>query len=189
MRIIAGSAGGRRLRTLPGTRTRPTADRVKEAIFSMLTAQLPGSRVLDAFAGSGALGLEALSRGADAAWFCENNAAAARICAANIEACAFAAARLITGDLFAVLTRLRREQPLLRFDLIFLDPPYAQGLLERAMTIIARDCWLSPDGLVVAESAAAQESPGYAGFTLIKDKKYGDTAVRFYRPAGAVDQA
>ena len=95
MRIIAGTAGGRRLRTSPGMHTRPTADRVKEAIFSMLAEQLPGSRVLDAFAGSGALGLEALSRGADAAWFCENSAAAARICAANIEACAFPAARLI----------------------------------------------------------------------------------------------
>lgn len=189
MRIIAGTAGGRRLRTLPGMHTRPTADRVKEAVFSMLAAQLPGSRVLDAFAGSGALGLEALSRGADAAWFCESNTAAARICAANIEACAFSAARLITGDLFAVLPRLRREQQKLRFDLLFLDPPYGRGLLEQAMAMIARDCWLSPQGLIVAESAADEDPPGHSGFTLVKDKKYGDTAVRFYGPAAAGDQA
>jgi 16S rRNA (guanine966-N2)-methyltransferase len=185
MRIIAGSAGGRRLRTLPGRHTRPTADRVKEAVFSILAVEVPGAQVLDAFAGSGALGLEALSRGAVAAWFCESNPAAARVCATNIAACAFTNAYLQPGDLFTVLPRLRREQPELRFDLIFLDPPYCSGLLDQALSLIARDGWLGPGGVVVAESAAAEPVLDYAGFSLAKDKKYGDTAIRFYCLANA----
>ena len=168
------------MKTMAGDNTRPTADRVKEAVFSALMPYLPGSRVLDAFAGSTALGLEALSRGAEAAWFCEQNPGAQRICEANIKACGFANARLMKGELLTTLRRLRGEQPELRFDLIFLDPPYRSELLLRAMELIADDDWLAAEGIVIAESAASAAPVADARYRVIREKKYGDTKVRFY---------
>lgn len=181
MRIIAGAAGGRRLKTLPGDNTRPTADRVKEAVFSALTPYLPGSRVLDAFAGSAALGLESLSRGAAEAWFCEQNPAAQRICQANIHDCGLAGAHLLKGETFAVLRRLRREEPDLHFDLVFLDPPYRSELLGQSIAFIMAEGWLADDGIIIAESSSKSPAVPAETLEIIREKKYGDTIVRFYQ--------
>ena len=177
MRIISGRARGRRLLTLKGQHTRPTADRVKEAVFSTLTAYLAEARVLDAFAGSGALGLEAMSRGAAQAVFIEADFSAAGICAKNISLLGFDNCRLIKGDCFKVMAALSRKQ---QFDLIFLDPPYNRGLLNQAMTVIAQQHLLSDDGIVVAETTAkdSEFSPD-ENWRLVKSSTYGITAVHY----------
>ena len=168
------------MKTLAGDNTRPTADRVKEAIFSALTTYIPGSRVLDGFAGSAALGLEALSRGAEAVWFCEQNPAAQRICQANIGDCGFVGASLLKGDLLNMLPRLKAEMPELKFDLVFLDPPYKSDLLRRAMALLADDGWLTAESIVVAESSAKADPVKDDRYSISREKKYGDTKVRFY---------
>ena len=180
MRIIAGSARGRRLYTLKGLQTRPTADRVKEAVFSILAGKIAEKKVLDAFAGSGALGLEALSRGASIACFLEKNREAAQICKKNIDLCALKGARLYQGDIFEILPRLRKNDPQLRFDLIFLDPPYQSDLLERSIRIIIKDGWLAEKGLIIAESASEKARIQIDTLELWKEKKYSDTIVRLY---------
>ena len=184
MRIISGAARGRRLRTLAGQHTRPTADRVKEAIFSSISAYLPEARVLDAFAGSGALGLEALSRGAGQAVFVEANRAAAQVCAANIDLCQLPGARLIQGDVRKVLPNLKRQQPALSFDLIFLDPPYAAGLYGPVMDLVQRLELLAPEGLTVAETAATAAFAPPAPWEILKTSTYGSTAVHYCRITG-----
>lgn len=182
MRIIAGLAGGRRLRTLNGRHTRPTADRVKEAMFSVLAPCLPGARVLDACAGSAALGLEALSRGAASALFIESNRRAADIAAANIAAINLPGARLLRGDALKLLPKLAEQEE--RFDLIFLDPPYDTGLLRALLRLIGESGLLAVDGLVVAETAA--KSGEAAMPQLWEERKcsvYGDTAIHYLRIA------
>ena len=180
MRIIAGSCKGRKLHTLKGDNTRPTADRVKEALFSVLAPYLAGAKVIDAFAGSGALGLEALSRGADSAWFCEHNRAAAQVCARNIADCAFEKAHLLVGDVLTLLPRLRMDKPELCFDLIFLDPPYRGDLLIRTVQIIKDHALLADSGIIIAETAASTPPLDLPFCRLQKEKKYGDTMSRFY---------
>lgn len=180
MRIIAGSRRGRKLLTLKGNQTRPTADRVKEALFSILAPYLPGARVLDAFAGSGALGLEALSRGAQSAWFCEHSRAAAEICAKNIAGCAFEQAHLLQGDTELLLPLLRRQQPQLQFDLVFLDPPYRSDLLRRIIILLKEQELLAAEGLIAAESDAASPPVDLPFCRLQKEKKYGGTLIRCY---------
>lgn len=175
MRIIAGQARGRRLFAPPGLHTRPTADRVREAMFSVLLPRLAGARVLDVFAGSGALGLEALSRGAATALFGECNAAALKALRRNVEACGLPGATVQSGDSLRLLRGLSQE-----FELIFLDPPYNQGLLTKALTLILAEGLLAADGLIVAESSAKNSEfmlpPGLA---LTKHSVYGDTAVYY----------
>ena len=142
MRIISGIAGGRRLNTLAGHQTRPTADRVKEAMFSVLSPFLEDSRVLDAFAGSGALGLESLSRGAASTCFFEKDRAAADIVAGNLAMCGFENGKLFRGDVLKLLPKVKQQQPDLCFDLIFADPPYAAGLLPSLMKAMTQACWI-----------------------------------------------
>ena len=179
MRIISGAARGRNLYTLKGRHTRPTADRVKEAVFSVLADRVPDSRVLDAFAGSGALGLEALSRGAESSLFFEADAGAHQVCRRNIEACALPGARLIRGDCLKLLPRLAEDEGLC-FDLVFADPPYNRGLLPRLMEVLAENRLLAPEGLLVVETTA-QESEFDPGTTwqVIKSSVYGSTAVHY----------
>lgn len=181
MRIIAGSSRGRALHTLAGANTRPTADRVKEAIFSVLAGRVEGARVLDAFAGSAALGLEAVSRGAALAWFMENSAAAARVCAKNI-ALVGGDCTLLRGDCRKLLPRLRAQGHQLRFDLIFADPPYNRGLLLPLMAAVAEGDWLAEDGLLIAETTARNsEFAPPDPWQVVKSNNYGDTAVYYCR--------
>ncbi|MGI6265121.1 MAG: 16S rRNA (guanine(966)-N(2))-methyltransferase RsmD [Acutalibacteraceae bacterium] len=175
MRIITGTARGRRLETLAGEDTRPTAQRVKEGLFSAIQFELEGRRVLDLFAGSGQLGLEALSRGAESCVFVDKNAAAAEVARRNLRH---------TGmdDRGQVLSRdaMTYLQGCGTFDLVFLDPPYASGLLIPALEAVA--VHVSPGGLIVCETDAPDALPARAGaFAADRTYRYGKIFVRLYR--------
>jgi 16S rRNA (guanine966-N2)-methyltransferase len=176
VRIVAGEYGGRRLAAPRGGRTRPTADRVREALFSML-GPVADARVLDLFAGSGALGLEALSRGAREATFVDSSAAAVRAVRANLEALG-AAAEVRRADARAFLRNARAAGR--QYDLVFLDPPYqragalAEALVEDLAAVLA------PRARVVAESD--RRSPLELPLPLEVDRRYGDTVIRIFTP-------
>lgn len=147
MRVITGSARGRRLKELEGAETRPTADRVKEGMFSILQFDIEGRRVLDLFAGTGQLGIEALSRGAASAVLVDKRDDAVKLIRENLKITALEdRARVVTADSLEFLNT--RQEP---FDLIFLDPPYESGLLETALERIAGFDILSAHGIIVAE--------------------------------------
>ena len=178
MRIIAGSAKGRRLTAPAGQNIRPTADRAKEALFSIIASQLPDAIVLDLFAGTGSLGLEALSRGAKEAIFVDCGKEALTLTAANIRACGFTPkqARLIRHD-------LRRGLPTeiagRFFQVIFLDPPYDQGLADATLTLLEG----IPAALIVAEERHSCRLAARYGNYICQDKRrYGDTAFWFFTP-------
>ncbi|MBQ9942229.1 MAG: 16S rRNA (guanine(966)-N(2))-methyltransferase RsmD [Christensenellaceae bacterium] len=173
MRVIAGSARGKQLFAPEGTEiTRPTTDRVKEAVFGSLQFRLMESRVLDAFSGSGAIGIEALSRGADAAVMIERDKTVAAILKKNLRETRLAdRAQVIEADFFTAVGRLTGQ-----FDLIFLDPPYKAGLYRPAIEAIIEHNLLSEDGLILAEhDGTADLGPA----TEVKCKKYGKTYVSF----------
>jgi 16S rRNA (guanine966-N2)-methyltransferase len=175
MRIIAGAWGGRRLKVPAGKRVRPTAGRVKESVFSILGEHVRGARVLDLYAGSGALGLEALSRGACAAVFVENDPVAARTLRENLERLA-AAASVVRAPAERAVAELHDS-----FDLVFLDPPYGSSLAARTLEILGRAGVVAPGGLVVAEHSRRDELPDHAGaLERVDRRRYGDTEVSFY---------
>ena len=177
MRVIAGEARGRRLEALPGTDvTRPTLSQVKEAMFSIVQFDLPGARVLDLYAGSGQLGIEALSRGAESAVFVERRKDALQAIRENLEACGFSdRARVVNGDAMSYLKSGEK------FDLIFLDPPYASGLLQQALEEIARFDICRRHGIIVAESAADQALPPLSGsYSIYREYRYGKIKLTVY---------
>jgi 16S rRNA (guanine966-N2)-methyltransferase len=172
MRIVAGRWGGRRLVAPPGRATRPTSDRVREALFSIL-GPLDGARVLDLFAGSGALGLEALSRGAAEATFVERDRAALKALRANVEALS-APAQVVPADAAAFLGNAARAGAL--YDLVFLDPPYRQAAaLGRELSL---EPVLAPGARVVVESD--RRSPLDLPFEPFDERRYGDTLIRIH---------
>lgn len=174
MRVIAGEFGGRRLQAVPGRQTRPTADKVKGAIFNVLRNKVAGSRVLDLFAGTGSLAIEAISRGAASAVLVEANRLAQQVAAANLNSVgAHSRARLVTSDAFQYLNKLEDEV----FDLIFLDPPYRQGLAARALVRLADPCRLSQEGVIVVETALEEELATVGPFVARKTGVYGDTKI------------
>ncbi|MCL1816087.1 MAG: 16S rRNA (guanine(966)-N(2))-methyltransferase RsmD [Clostridiales bacterium] len=172
MRIIAGLAKGRKLVTPQGFHTRPTADRVREALFSVLLPQLPGAKVLDAFAGSGALGLEALSRGAKLAHFIEKDTRCLEYLRHNVEHCCLPGAKIFSGDAIRFLRRSENK-----YDIIFLDPPYYTELLKQALTAILQGDTLAGDGLIVAEVAKKESFFIPDKFIKRKYSVYGNTAL------------
>ena len=184
-RIISGSAGGRTLRTPPGSGTRPTSDRVREALFSRLEHHglLDGTHVLDLYAGSGALGLEAASRGAALVLLVESDKKAAGVIAANIEVVGRPAVRVVTDTVERVL---RAGPPAgIRMDLVFLDPPYDVG--ETALTEVLTDLvergWLGPEAFVVVERSTRSPQPTWPpGLELSGEKRYGETTIWFAEP-------
>jgi 16S rRNA (guanine(966)-N(2))-methyltransferase RsmD len=181
MRVIAGRARGRKLTAVPGPSVRPTADRVKEAVFSMLESRfgLHEARVLDLYAGSGALGIEALSRGAAAVVFVDRHAAAAAVVRRNLAACGFTA-RLLAMPAQKALARLEDEQA--GFDGVFLDPPYASDEAAESLARLGRGALLAPGAWVVVEHAAGTPVPERCGVLgLILTKGYGNTHVAVYR--------
>lgn len=166
MRIVAGRWGGRTIATPPGRDTRPTAERVREALMSMLAAELPGARVLDLFAGSGALGLEALSRGAEHATFVESADRAARVLRGNIAALGAAEnARVVTSDALRFLDGVEAMQ----FDLAFADPPYGRDL---ATAVVQRFLVKPFATLLVVEHRKDDPLPDVPG---ARTRRYGDT--------------
>lgn len=181
MRVITGTARGRRLLELEGMETRPTTDRVKEGLFSALQFEIEGRRVLDLFAGTGQLGIEALSRGAASAVFVDRRADAVKLIRENLKTTGLGEqARVVAGDSMEFLTTARE-----RFDLIFLDPPYEAGLLETAISHIARFDILRPHGIIVAESPAGRSLPALdAPYALSRTYRYGKIGLTLYRRAG-----
>lgn len=187
MRIIAGSLGGRRLKAPPGSDTRPTADRVREAIFNILGPPPPGTRVLDAFAGAGALGLEALSRGASEVHFIDSARAAVRCVRDNVQALDVAGAcRIHCGDALALLRRWSAAGPEAapRFRWLFLDPPYRAGLAGKALEVLGSGTLLDGGAVVVVEHDRRNPPADcYESLVRTDRRRYGDTEVSFYRPA------
>jgi 16S rRNA (guanine966-N2)-methyltransferase len=184
MRIIGGSHRGRRLMTPPGESVRPTGERVREALFDILShgsfaaSGLPfaGKTVLDAFAGTGAFGLEALSRGAAAAVFIENSKEALAALRRNIRALGEEdRTHVMAGD----ATRPPRAG--IACALAFLDPPYKSGLAVPALAALAAAGWLMQDALAVAEVAAREALPPPAGFSVIDERVYGAARLVFLR--------
>ncbi len=179
MRIISGKCKGKKLVSVAGAATRPTADRVREAIFNIISAQVPGAAVLDLFAGTGAFGLEALSRNARSAVFIENSAPALRVIERNIRACGQeGAARLIQWDILKNLNCIRAGTPL--FDLIFMDPPYHRKAVFPALSNLARTGALVDGASLIVEHAADDpfDVPSDA-YELYDQRKYGKTLVSF----------
>ena len=169
MRVIAGSARRLLLKTLPGDETRPTTDRIKETLFNMLQAEIPGSRFLDLFGGSGGIAIEALSRGASSAVIVEKNPKAARIIRENLEHTHLDdRAELLTTDASAAITRLAGRESA-AFDLIFLDPPYGLGLEDRALAQLLPTTLLQADTLLIVETDTRFEALGYS---VLKVKEY-----------------
>ena len=174
-RVIAGEFGGRRLQAPPGDATRPTSDRVREALFSILGDLVDGARVLDLFAGSGALGIEALSRGAAEATFVETDAKAQRALRANLAALGIRA-EVRRGDALAFL---RAASPAERqYDLVLLDPPYRLSPRLGPELSEALPPLLAPGALVVSESA--RRSPLALDLPLDDERRYGDTLIRIH---------
>ena len=182
MRVITGTARGRRLKELEGMETRPTTDRVKEAMFSILQFELEGRRVLDLFAGTGQLGIEALSRGAASAVFVDHRADAVKLIRENLQVTNLTdRAKVTAGDSMEYLSSQREK-----FDLIFLDPPYAAGLLEPALSLIVKFDILSPHGIIMAEAPAERDLPPLTPpYELCRTYRYGKIGLTTYRRAGS----
>lgn len=181
MRVIAGTSRGRRLITFEGCDVRPTPDRVREALFSILQSKLggfTGARVLDLFAGSGALAIEALSRGAAYAHMVEMDKSAESVIRKNLSLCKLEGqSTLLVRDALSCL----HEFPAGHFDLIFLDPPYFKGLAEKALFAAEKHAILSDKGIICAETGAKETLPENVGkLQRIDQRRYGSIMINFY---------
>ena len=188
MRIVAGKFKGRRLKTLKGSEVRPTADRVKESLFRIFGEQVVDADFLDLCAGTGSIGLEALSQGAKSTTFVDNNYHCIRIIESNLEMCGFdrkhPQVRFIHLDARKALTRLGKRKA--KFDLIYFDPPYASKIHELCVKQIAEANLLSSAGVLVIEHRRIQETDWTESLTLdelvlSRQERYGDTMLSFYR--------
>ena len=176
MRIISGTAKGRKLKTLAGDDVRPTSDKVKEAVFSAIQFDIEGRRFLDLFTGSGQMGLEALSRGAESATFIDSSAESVRICKENISTLGFdAASKVIRSDALSFLNLCGDK-----FDIAFLDPPYAAGILEKALVLLSQK--MSDYGTIICEHPPEVILPdNVGGFTVYRKYRYGKINVTTYK--------
>ncbi len=178
MRVITGKARGVALKTPEGMSTRPTADRVKEALFSVINFDIPGMDVLDLFGGTGQLGIEALSRGANHAVFVDAGEAACKLIRENLKRTKLEAqARVVRSDYLSFLRGCKQK-----FGIIFLDPPYAEVFLENALNCITEIDILQSGGIIVTERPL--DKPlllEFEGYSRSKDYKYGKTLITIYR--------
>jgi len=178
MRVITGKARGIQLKTPEGLQTRPTADRVKEALFSIIQFEIPGARVLDLFGGTGQLGIEALSRGAKSAVFVDAGEKACTLIRENLKRTKLEGS-VVRSDYLDYLKRTKD-----RFDIIFLDPPYAEVFLENALNVITEIDILQSNGIIVTERPLGKDLPwDFEGYTRSKDYKYGKVLLTIYRKA------
>lgn len=190
MRIISGTAGGLTLK-VPAAVARPTTDRVREAVFSMLGGAVDGARVLDIFAGSGALGIECLSRGAREAHFVEQHAGACAVIQDNLARAGFKDARMVKADAFSALRRFAEAGTV--FDLVFADPPYVKkaGDTDFAARLLADSHLhgvLAPGGLFILETMVTKHDSGaIPGWEVIRDRAYGSTRILILKPATTDD--
>ena len=180
MRVITGTARGIQLKTPEGMVTRPTSDRVKEAMFSIIHFDIPGAVVLDLFGGTGQLGIEALSRGAKSAVFVDAGEPACRLIKENLKKTRLEGqGRVVRSDYLDYLSRCREQ-----FDIILLDPPYAEVFLENALKRITEIDILREGGIIVAERPLGKDLPwDFPGYERSKDYKYGNTLLTIYRKA------
>ncbi len=177
MRVITGTARGRKLKELPGMDTRPTTDKVKESIFNIVQFDVEGRRVLDLFAGTGQLGIEALSRGAEKCVFVDASRTAANVVRENVEQTGFETqSRVVQSDALSFLTSCREK-----FGLCFLDPPYASNLLDEALTRIAEIDIMLENGIIVCESAADKLLPTLPEpYKMGREYRYGKIKLTLY---------
>ena len=182
MRIITGTARGKRLQTPEGLHTRPTTDRVKEAVFSIIQFEIEGRRFLDLFAGSGQMGIEALSRGASRAVFVDGRREACSLVQENLKRTKLAQqAQVVQSDYLSYLDRCRET-----FDLVFLDPPYAEEFLENSLKRISEIDILSDHGIIICERPAEKQLDfAIPGLQRGKDYRYGKTWITLFRKAAA----
>ena len=178
MRVITGKARGITLKTPEGMQTRPTTDRVKEAMFSIIQFEVPGARVLDLFGGSGQLGIEALSRGAKSAVFVDATENACKLIRENLKRTKLEQeGRVVRSDYLDYLKRCRET-----YDIILLDPPYAEVFLENALKYIVEIDILQSGGIIVAERPLGKDLPwDFDGYVRSRDYKYGNTLLTIYR--------
>ena len=178
MRVITGKARGVQLKTPDGMQTRPTSDRVKEALFSIINFDIPMANVLDLFGGTGQLGIEALSRGAKSAVFVDQREDACKLIRENLRRTKLEQdAKVVRSDYMDYLKRCREK-----FDIIFLDPPYAEVFLENALKCITEIDILQSGGIIVAERPLGKDLPwDFEGYTRSKDYKYGKVLLTIYR--------
>ena len=178
MRVISGKARGVNLKTPEGLLTRPTIDRVKEALFSIINFDIPTSNVLDLFGGTGQLGIEALSRGAKSAVFVDQREDACKLIKENLRRTKLEQdAKVVRMDYLDYLKRCREK-----YDIIFLDPPYAEVFLENALKCITEIDILQSGGIIVAERPLGKDLPwDFEGYTRSKDYKYGKVLLTIYR--------
>ncbi|HHY47032.1 MAG TPA: 16S rRNA (guanine(966)-N(2))-methyltransferase RsmD [Firmicutes bacterium] len=181
VRIIAGSAKGRRLRSLPGLDVRPTLDRVKEALFNILGNRVIDAEFLDIFAGTGNIGIEALSRGALHAVFVDSSDRQVRLIRENLKLTGLESrARVYRNDAIGACRMLGRQG--LKFDIIFADPPYGRGLSVAVMGQVDRSAILAPGGIAVVEHSRRDTMPGEIGrLRLCRTERYGDSCLSFYQ--------
>lgn len=183
MRVISGSARGKKLLSLEGPATRPTTDRVKESMFNIVMPYIRGAKVLDLFAGSGALGIEALSRGSAHCTFVENARDAAEIIRKNLEGTKLSDnGKLVEGDVLTFLDKTKES-----FSLIFLDPPYDGGFYEPVLEKIAKRGLLDGDGVLVLEKRADAQIVVPDTIEVEKERKYGHTTVCILKMKGRTE--
>ena len=176
MRVITGTAKGVQLKTPEGMLTRPTADRVKEALFSIINFDIPGAKVLDLFGGTGQIGIEALSRGAERSVFVDAREDACKLIRENLRRTKLEGT-VVRSDYLDYLNRCRET-----FSIIFLDPPYAEAYLENAIKRITEIDILQTDGIIVTERPVGKELPWeFDDYQRSKDYKYGKTLLTIYR--------
>ena len=177
MRIIAGKAGGLRLKSLKNRDVRPTLDRVKESMFSIIAFYVPDTEVLDLFAGFGSLGIEALSRGAKNADFVEINKRHLQIIEDNLDKANLQeSADLYQSDVYDYLKSCQKK-----YDLIFMDPPYKKGMSKKTIDLIIKNNLLKAEGLIINEKSADEETEEFEDLSIIKNKKYGNSLLTIYK--------
>lgn len=173
MRVISGSRRGRKLRSFEGEFIRPTTDRVKESMFNLIQGECVGAVVYDAFSGSGALGIEAVSRGASFVVCTDSDRRSVAVTAENYKMCDFSkCCEILNCDAVEYLKKTDRH-----FDLVFLDPPYNKGLVTPVLELLYQRELLSPDGVIVVETDGPEDTFESSGFEVKKEKKYGRTVI------------
>ena len=178
MRVITGSARGMKLRTLSGLDVRPTTDQVKESVFSIIQFEIEGARVLDLFAGSGQLGIEALSRGASKAVFVDSNREAVKVVQENLEHTKLADRAVVRNEDSLQFLKVTKDV----FDIAFVDPPYAKELIGKALEDLPAR--MSENGIIICETSKEETLQDSAGrFRKLKEYKYGKTKLTVFRPA------
>lgn len=182
MRVISGSARGRRLKELQGMETRPTTDKVKESLFNIIQFEIEGRKVLDLFGGTGQLGIEALSRGALHCTFVDQRREAAALMKENLKVCGLSdRARVVQGESLSFLSSCREK-----FDIIFLDPPYHTDLMEKTLELVTKIDILSEYGIIICETMAQHQLPQLeAPYEWGRDYRYGQIKLTIGRRQGS----